>query len=164
MAKATLDIERTDMTPEEARAKVLARIEQALADYEGGFVKWLELVDQLNEKGLLEIVTAMLKRGDRILEIAIRVAEEPGGMALIKNAIALIQGVGELDTKALGTVFKQLNAGLNGMTDVHRPEITGAWSVMQTMRDKDVSTGLGIVFGFLKGLGEAANTAEKAKE
>ncbi|WDL95883.1 DUF1641 domain-containing protein [Alicyclobacillus sp. ALC3] len=156
MARATMEIAKPEVTPEEARAHVLARIEEALAKHEGGFVQWLELMDELHEKGLLDIVTALLRRGDRVLEIVVRVAEEPGGLALIKNAIALVQGMGQLDTQALGDLFGKVNAGLRGMTASDRPEVTGAWSVMQAMRDPDVSRGLSLAFGFLKGLGQAA--------
>lgn len=163
MAQATVDIAKPEVSQEEARARVLARIEAALAEHEGGFIQWLELVDELHEKGLLDIVTAMLRRGDRILEIIVRVAEEPGGLALIKNAMALMQGMGQLDTEALGDVFSKLNAGLRGMTSSDRPEVTGAWSVMQAMRDPEISTGLSLAFGFLKGLGQAAGKGSAPK-
>ncbi|MDQ0189169.1 DUF1641 domain-containing protein [Alicyclobacillus cycloheptanicus] len=164
MAKPILTIAQEEPSPLRTEQAAMTELMAALTEHHKGLEQGLELVDLLHEKGLLDIVIALLKRGDRVLEIIIRAAEKPGGLSLMKNAIALVQGMSELDAKALVGLFRQVNAGLTAMNAEDRPVVTGAWSLLGLLRDEDVSAGLGVLFGFLKGFGhavkEAANPAE----
>lgn len=153
MAKATLKIADVEQTPERRERQALNRVTSALAEHESGLAAWLELVDLLHQRGLLDIVIAMLKRGDGVLEILVREAEKPGGLALMKNAIALLQGMSAMDASAIARVLRHLNEGLQGATADDRPNITGVWSLLAILRDEEISAGLGALLGFLKGLG-----------
>lgn len=160
MAKPILAIAHEEITEDERKRQAVDRLMSAFAEHEEGLEAWLELVDQLERRGLLETVTAMLKRGDKVLGILVQQADKPGGLQLMKNMIALLQGMSSVDATALAGLFRQLNAGLAGMNADDRPNVTGAWSMLGLLRDPDVSAGLGVLFGFLKGFGQAVNQGD----
>jgi uncharacterized protein YjgD (DUF1641 family) len=152
MAKATTTIVQDTLTSADETQLSLQQVENALAAHGDGIVALLDFVDALHQSGLLEMATALLQRGENVLEIIVHQAKKPEAVGAIKNLFALCSVFSQVDlSKFLGMVTEASKAAQSDQA----PPVRGVWDLVRALRDPDVQRGLSIGLGVLKGLGQA---------
>ncbi|MCL6517727.1 DUF1641 domain-containing protein [Alicyclobacillus sp.] len=229
MAKSITVIRHPDertKAAEEAAAR-RARLHDIAAEEAAAIEKVFRLWGHMERAGLLDLMNAVFEKGGDVMGILVRQAEKPGTLGLLKNVIALTQGLSEMNPQALRVLVSALSAageamsaetamdapdtaprtvapgtpetrgtgqpagvlggsgaggmdGAGGTVGVVRDGTTsagrfnpagtsltagrplGMWDLLRALRDPDVSAGLALVLGMLRGMG-AAVRAEHGK-
>ena len=77
MAKATKVIQRIEITPEEQERRDRAEIDKALVENKDAIIASLKIAGQLKERGILDMLSALLSQGDKVLDILVKTADTP---------------------------------------------------------------------------------------
>ncbi|MCL6453531.1 MAG: DUF1641 domain-containing protein [Alicyclobacillus sp.] len=132
---------------------------QLWSDHHEAVTEAVELLEWMHRRGVLQAMRAVMEQADSLLEIVVRQAETPGALGLIKNAIALLQGMSALDPKATAALLQ----GVARATQLARSEspvqVHGVVDLLRALGDPDVAQGLSVGLTVLKGLGAAAREA-----
>lgn len=156
MAKAITHIRRLEVSEEEQRRQELKEIETLLIEHKEALKAFLHVLDKVNESGGLDFAAGLFDQGDKVLEVLVKAADNPGATKTLRNGLLLIGTLGQLNVDKLGPVIKRLNSGL---------EQAAQWSesdrsIGQLVGKANWKETLLFLLAFLKGIGE---TAEKQR-
>lgn len=75
MAKATKTIVRQEISDEEKRSRELREIEDALITHKEVIKDTLEVLDHMQDKGILSLMKGLFGQGDKVLDILVKTAD-----------------------------------------------------------------------------------------
>jgi len=89
------------LPPRDPREELLRRVENAPDEHAEAILAAYEVLQELHDKGLLEIAKGLLASGDKVLEILVGAAGQPEVIRGIRNFIILTKLFGTLEPKLL---------------------------------------------------------------
>lgn len=153
MAKALRHIERRVPDKAEAQAQALMQVMAAAAEQKDALLQVIGIVGELKKAGLLDLVEGMLKNRHEIGVIGINQMNKSGAQNVIKNAMSLVQFMGQLEPGRLNRVLGAVSNGLEN-AEAQPARTGGVWGMVRTIREPDMDTSLGWMMNFLRGMGE----------
>ncbi len=161
MAKASTQIYDVSPSHAEFTHAELEQITDWIALHKDSVTALLTLFDNMHEAGLLDIVNALIVRGQDLLKILADQAEKPEYAGGIKNVIALVQGFGMLDAKVLAQLMRNLVFITRNLDLTNGPKVAGVWSTLQAVRDPDVAAGFSVALAIIRGLGQGIRAEQE---
>ncbi|GGC96277.1 hypothetical protein GCM10007216_28810 [Thalassobacillus devorans] len=154
MAKAIRQIEMQQSTAEEMQQKDMERILSQIADNKQAITSMLEIVDQLEATGVLDILKGFLSAREKIGTIAVEQINQPNIHHTIKNIFYTMGFVGHLEPEKLRTMLESFQKGVEtASTHAEEKEKTSTWGLVKSLRDPHVVLALSTMVSFLKGMG-----------
>jgi uncharacterized protein YjgD (DUF1641 family) len=89
------------LPPHDPREVLLRRLETAPREHAAALLSAYEILQELHDKGLLELAKGALGSGDKVLEIAVDAGNTPEVIRGIRNFIILTKLFATLDPKLL---------------------------------------------------------------
>lgn len=163
MAQAIQKVIRTEKTREILEQERLADVTSEVATDADGVVQSLKLLQALHDRGVLELVTALFDRGDKVLGRLVDILAKPESERTIQVLLAAVASAGKLDAEAASSAVRGLSGGLAYAAQTEPPDQPmGVFDLMRQIKDPDVSAGIATGLAFLKGLGQTmrADAAE----
>ncbi|RSL32353.1 DUF1641 domain-containing protein [Salibacterium salarium] len=161
MAKAITQIDIEEKTEAEQKKQIHDDILNQIADNHDSIQTTLDIVEELQQAGILDMLKGLLRMREQIGSISIDKINQPSMHHLIKNSFHTIEFIGKVDPEELE---KMMNGMINGMErlskETEKTEDTGMWGLFKTMRDPHVLSALSYMTAFLNGFGEEMGKKE----
>ncbi|WP_176222285.1 DUF1641 domain-containing protein [Tuberibacillus sp. Marseille-P3662] len=159
MAKAIKQIDITTPSQEEEQAEAVNKLIGKLADNQESLTKTLEIVQELDGVGILDMAKGALKTRQELGVLAMDQINQPEMHRMIKNGMMMVSLLNKIDPDQLEKVSDAMNHGLEHMTSSDEDAHLGLWKMAKAMKDPDINRSLYTLFEFLKGFGQALDKA-----
>ncbi len=159
MAKQISDIEKQTLSEQEERAEALSKILDMTADNYDGIMTLLEIIEELQETGVLDMLKGFLRTRDKVGALAVEQLNQPMMHRVIKNGTNAFQFLGGIDPAQLQTIMNGISQGMDNsaVRMTSDDQTIGLWGMMKKMRDPDVSASMKTILGFMEGMGQEFN-------
>jgi uncharacterized protein YjgD (DUF1641 family) len=151
MAKAIRQIEKNQKSEVEQQAESLQELLTMISKNSEAIKSTLEILQELQKAGILDMVNGLLKTKDKVGIIAMDQLNQPSMHRTIKNAINALQFIGELDPDKMKRMMHGISTGLDHLNDEAQQNKIG---ILKAMRDPNVKASISTAFSFLQGMGE----------
>jgi uncharacterized protein YjgD (DUF1641 family) len=137
----------------DARQELLHRLEQAPADHAEAILGIFELLQGLQDRGVLEALNGALNSSNFILDTVVETANTPENIRAIRNLLVLGQILGKLDPDVLGHLTAAVPDALeqSSQTSSKAPSLL---SLLQRFNSPDSRRGMAFAAGLLESLGK----------
>ena len=156
MASPSTRIQRTERSPEETARQSLQQIADEAVKNSSALKSLLYFAGELENSGLLAMLTAFIAAKDQVLGVALEQVSKPGSTNAIQNLMKLAQTLARVDgsyvENLLGAVVKGVEKGHEQLES--SPEV-GVFDLVRALRDPDINRALVLILGVLKGVGES---------
>lgn len=134
------------------RAPLRERLERAPAEHAEALLDAYELLQDLRDAHVFEVLHGVLKKGDKVVELAVDAVKEPDAIRGLTNLIILSKILGSIDPALLHGVAAavQETIGINHQQETEPP---GFFALVQQLRHKETRRALGLMTRFLGALG-----------
>jgi uncharacterized protein YjgD (DUF1641 family) len=157
MAKAVKTIKRIELTEEEKRQKEIEEIENALINHKDAVLEVLQIVQHMQDKGILAIFRGLFGQGEQVLDVLVKKMNHPETTNFVKNILLMAGTLGTIDVKQLEPVILKVNSGISRLAnkrDENEKERTGYFDLIRSIKDPDVNRSITMLLTFLKGMGQ----------
>ncbi|MCL6632519.1 MAG: DUF1641 domain-containing protein [Alicyclobacillus herbarius] len=117
----------------------------------------LRLVRALHARGVLSLASALLEKGDEVLDILVHLANQPRAVRGLKNLMVAAETLSVVDLSRLSQVVEGAAVGLQRAETQRETlaEPVGLFGLLSTLADPDVSAGIRLLISALQGVGRA---------
>lgn len=155
MAHPITSIKKTVLTAEQQQQQKLNELQKLLAEQEEAVQKIVTITGELNDSGILDAVTAMLRAKEQIAKIAVdQVSREPI-TNLINHVMNASAAFSSVDPAVTTKLVESVKRGLDE-AELYRGngQTVTIFQLMSALNDPDINRGLKFGLDFLKGLGK----------
>ena len=141
-----------EVPPRNARAELRSRVEQAPEAHAEAILAAYEVLQQLHERGLLEIMRGGLAASDEIMEKAVDAAKTPEGIRAIRNLLFFGRILGSIEPEWFQGIFQAIPDGIAQVT-AERNQPVSLFGLLRRVTSKDSLRGLFAAVDFLQAFG-----------
>jgi uncharacterized protein YjgD (DUF1641 family) len=158
VAKPIQQIEKKRLNEAEEEAEALKELMGMIADSKESIKTFLEILEELQSSGLLDMAKGLLKTRQKVGVLAMEQMNQPAMHRIIKNGINTVQFLGQLDPDQMKTIMNGVSKGLEKTSEnSSQKDQVGIWSLIRTMRDPDIRASMTMMTSFLEGMGKEIN-------
>ncbi|MFD1708596.1 DUF1641 domain-containing protein [Siminovitchia sediminis] len=163
MAEPIKNIQFKPVNEEEQRQNDLKEIEDALIANKDAILDLMKVIGHLKQRGVLDIANGLLGQGDKVLDIAVNLANMPENKNSLKNLMLLVGTIGMLNVTQLEPLLLKLNAGIARAAETAEKEEgkTSYIGMARALRDPEINRSITLLLEFLKGMGTDIGEFEK---
>ena len=143
------------------RAVLRARVEHAPEAHAEAVLAAYELLQELHDRGILEIARSALAASDEILGETIDSANTPGAIRALRNLLFWQNILRSIEPEWFQGIFQAIPDGLATAT-AERDEPVSVWKVLRRAMSKDSLRGLAAAVDFLQSFGRHLHALEGA--
>ena len=149
--------------PQDPREALRRRLDAAPLDHAEALLSLLDVVQELHDKGLLEIAKGAVGSGEKVMKIAVDAADAPEVVRGIRNFVILTKLFASLDPKLLEHLA---GAVPNALVEAKKEKPLGPFALLKKLLSADSRRILGITARVVESLGhdltrEDASPAQK---
>jgi uncharacterized protein YjgD (DUF1641 family) len=165
MAKPINKVEKLTLSEQDQREEDLKEIENALVENKTAILETLEIINHMQEKGILSLLNGLFGQGDKVLNIAVNAMDKPENTNTIKNLLLLAGTLGMINVKQLEPFLLKINSGIARAAE-HKDtdEKTSYFDLVRSLKDPDINKTLTIFLQFAKGMGHDTEHFEKTNQ
>ena len=141
-----------EIPPRNPRAELRSRLEQAPEEHAEALLSAYEVLQQLHERGVLEIMRGGLLASDEIMEKAVDAAKTPEGIRAIRNLLFFGRILGSIEPEWFQGVFQAIPDGIAQVT-ADRGKPVSLFGLLRRLSSKDSLRGLFAAVDFLQAFG-----------
>ncbi|MET3728507.1 uncharacterized protein YjgD (DUF1641 family) [Fictibacillus halophilus] len=162
MAKAIKNVQKQTITREEKRSNDLREVEDALIKNKTAILQTLEIMNHMNEKGILPLLNGLFGQGDKVMDIAVKAMDKPENTNTLKNLLLLLGTLGMINVKQLEPFLLKIDAGIARVAEYKdTEEKTSYFDLVRSLKDPEINKAVTILMQFLKGMGQETEHYEK---
>jgi len=136
--------------PEDPREVLRHRLENAPLEHAEALLSLLDIVQELHDKGLLEIAKGGLGSGEKVMKIAVDAANSPEVLQAIRNFMIMSKLFASLDPRLLEHLA---GAVPNALVEAKKEKPPGLFALLGMLASQDTRRMLGIGTRVVKSLG-----------
>jgi uncharacterized protein YjgD (DUF1641 family) len=145
---------QTDLPRCDPRIELQERLQRAPSEHAQALLAAYEVLQSLNDSGVLELVSAALKSREKLLDIAVRTADSPSSIRAIRNLLLLTNMLGAIEPELLERFTRAAPEALTLMT--RQPERPGVWALIKDfLWNQDFRHGMVAVNMMLEAVGRS---------
>jgi len=148
-----------EVPPRNPRAELRLRLEQAPEEHAAAILAAYEVLQQLHERGVLEIVRGGLAASDEILQKVVDAAKTPEGIRAVRNLLLFARALGSIEPERFEGIFKAISEGIAQGT-VERGQPVSPFGLLRRLVSKDSLRGLAAGIDFLQAFGSHLHSSE----
>jgi uncharacterized protein YjgD (DUF1641 family) len=150
-----------DTAPRDARQALREKVERAPADHAEAVLAAYEVLQQLHDRGILDVVRSGLAAGDELLDNVAAIAGRPETIRAMRNVILCHQVLGRIEPEWFRGIVDAIPGGRP--TSPARPdERIGLWRLLRRATSKDSLRGLAAGVAFLESFGRHLRVLESS--
>ena len=146
--------------PRDPREALYNRLEKAPLEHVEALLAAYEVLQGLQDRGVLEMLRGALGSSDKVLQILVDAANTPEAITGIRNFMILTRIAGTLEPELLEALAQALP---EGMAQAKMPEPLGLWNLLKKLSSQDGRRALTALTGVLESLGKSLNASERDK-
>jgi uncharacterized protein YjgD (DUF1641 family) len=144
------------------REALRARAERAPADHAEAVLAAYDVLQQLHDRGILEIVCAGLAAGDELLATVVESADTPDAARALRNLLFWQGVLGRIEPEWFQGIFEAIPDALAGAS-AQRDEPVSLWKIVRRALSKDSLRGLTAAVDLLESFGRHLRALEARK-
>jgi uncharacterized protein YjgD (DUF1641 family) len=151
-----------DLPPRDPRIELRKRLEEAPIEHAEALLDSYELLQQLHDRGVLQLVRGLVGASDRVVETAVDASRSDESVRAIRNALILGKMLGAINPEVLQCVA---NAAGESLGCYQKPVIEppGLLSLLGQFRHKELRRSIALINRFLETLGNQIKSRESCK-
>jgi uncharacterized protein YjgD (DUF1641 family) len=146
-----------EIPPRNPRAELHARLEQAPEAHAEAVLAAYEVLQELHNRGVLEIMRGALAASDEILETVVDDVKTPEAIRAIRNLLFWRRILGSIEPEWFKGIFKAIPEGIAEAT-AEREKPIGLFTLFRRLMNKDSLRGLAAAMDFLQAFGRHLQT------
>jgi len=150
-----------EVPPSNPRAELRSRLEQAPEEHAEAVLAAYEVLQELHNRGVLEIMRGALAASDEILEKVVDNARTPEAIRAIRNLLFWRQILGSIEPEWFKGVFQAIPEGIAQAT-AERDQPVSVFGVLRRLTNKDSLRGLAAAVDFLQAFGRHLHSLESS--
>src|ERR1700758_4774409 len=148
-----------EIAPRNPRAELRSRLEQAPEQHAEAVLAAYEVLQQLHNRGVLELARGALAASDEILEKVVDNAKTPEAIRAIRNLLFWRRILGSIEPEWFKGIFQAIPEGIAEATaEVQKP--VGLFTLLRRLTTKDSRRGLAAAIDFLQAFGRHLQSTE----
>jgi len=148
-----------EMQTRDPHAEAKLRLEGAPAEHAEAVLAAYQLLQQLNDRGVLEIMNGALAASDDILEKIVDNAKTPEAIRSIRNLLAWQRVLGSIEPEWFKAIFLAIPEGIAKAT-AERDKPVSIFGLMRRAFSKDSLRAMAAAVDFLEAFGRHLYLAE----
>ena len=141
-----------EIPPRNPRAELRSRLEQAPEEHAEAVLAAYEVLQQLHNRGVLEIMRGALAASDEILEKVVDNARTPEAIRAIRNLLFWRRILGSIEPEWFQGIFQAIPEGIAQAT-AERDQPVSLLGLLRRAISKDSLRGLAAAIDFLQAFG-----------
>lgn len=148
-----------EIPPRDPRAELRSRLEQAPEEHAEAVLAAFEVLQELHNRGVLEIMRGALAASDEILETVVDNVKTPEAIRAIRNLFFWRQILGSIEPEWFKGIFQAIPEGIAEAT-AEREKPIGLFGLLWRLTSKDSLRGLAAGIDFLQAFGRHLPSAD----
>lgn len=148
-----------EIPPRDPRQELRSRLEQAPEAHAEAILAGYQVLQQLYERGVLDVARGALSASDDILEKVVDNARTPEAIRAIRNLLFWRQILGSIEPEWFKSIFKAIPEGIAQAT-AERKTPVGIFELLRRLSSRDSLRGLAAAIDFLQAFGRHMQSAE----
>jgi uncharacterized protein YjgD (DUF1641 family) len=141
-----------EVTPRNPRAELRSRLEQAPEEHAEAVLAAYEVLQQLHERGVLEVMRGALAARDDILGKLVDNAKTPEAIRAIRNLLFWRRILGSIEPELFQGIFQAIPEGIAQAT-AERDRPVRIFGLLRRAMSRDSLRGLAAALDFLQAFG-----------
>jgi uncharacterized protein YjgD (DUF1641 family) len=141
------------------RAELRSRLEQAPEQHAEAVLAAYEVLQELHDRGVLDIMRSALAASDELLEKVVDGAKTPEAIRAIRNLLFWRQVLGSIEPDWFKGLFQAIPEGIAQAT-AERDQPVSVFGVLRRLTSKDSLRGLAAAIDFLQAFGRHLHSLE----
>jgi uncharacterized protein YjgD (DUF1641 family) len=148
-----------EIPPRNPRVELQSRLENAPEEHAEAVLAAYEVLQELHDRGVLEIVRGGLAASDELLQRVVDNAKTPEAIRAIRN-LFLLQGIlGSIEPELFKAVSRAIPDGIAQVT-AERDQPVSLFGLLRRLTSKDSLRGLAAAVDFLQAFGRNLRSAQ----
>jgi uncharacterized protein YjgD (DUF1641 family) len=148
-----------EIPPRNPRAELRSRLEQAPEEHAEAVLAAYEVLQELHNRGVLDIMRGALAASDEILETVVDDVKTPEAIRAIRNLLFWRRILGSIEPEWFKGIFKAIPEGIAEATaEVKKP--VGLFTLLSRLTNRDSLRGLAAAIDFLQAFGRHLQSAQ----
>lgn len=148
-----------EIPPRNPRAELRARLERAPEQHAEAVLAAYEVLQELHNRGVLEIMRGALAASDEILEAVVNDVKTPEAIRAIRNLLFWRRILGSIEPEWFKGIFTAVPEGIAEAT-AEREKPIGLFTLLRRLMNKDSLRALAAGMDFLQAFGRHLQSAE----
>jgi uncharacterized protein YjgD (DUF1641 family) len=140
------------LAPRDPREALYHRLENAPHEHVEALLASYEVLQGLQDRGVLELLRGALGSSDKVLQILVDAVNTPEAIQGIRNFMILIRIAGTLEPELLEALAQAVPEGL---AQAKMPEPFGLWQLLKKLSSRDTRRVMTAMTCVLESLGKA---------
>jgi uncharacterized protein YjgD (DUF1641 family) len=141
------------------RAELRSRLQQAPEEHAEAVLAAYEVLQELHDRGVLDIMRSALAASDELLEKVVDGAKTPEAIRAIRNLLFWRQVLGSIEPDWFKGLFQAIPEGIAQAT-AERDQPVSIFGVLRRLTSKDSLRGLAAAIDFLQAFGRHLHSLE----
>jgi uncharacterized protein YjgD (DUF1641 family) len=141
-----------EIPPRNPRAELQSRLERAPIEHAEAVLAAYEVLQELHDRGVLEIVRGALAASDELLEKVVDNARTPETIRAIRNLLFWRHILGSIEPEWFKGIFQAVPEGIAQAT-AERKQPVSFFGLLRRLMSKDSLRGLAAAVDFLQAFG-----------
>jgi uncharacterized protein YjgD (DUF1641 family) len=140
------------LAPRDPREALYHRLESAPREHVEALLAAYEVLQGLQDRGVLELLRGALGSSDKVLQILVDAVNTPEAIFGIRNFMILIRIAGSLEPELLEALAQAVPEGL---AQAKMPEPLGLWKLLKKLSSQDTRRAMTAMICVLESLGKS---------
>jgi uncharacterized protein YjgD (DUF1641 family) len=142
-----------ELPPHDPREELRNRLENAPVEHAEALLDSYELLQQLHDRGVLQLLRGALEASDKIVETAVETARSDESVRALRNTIILGKMLASINPDLLQSIAVAVSETLGSQ---RKPVIEppGLFSLLNQFRRKELRRSIALINRFLETLGK----------
>ncbi len=149
--------------PRNAHAQLRARLETAPEEHATAVLAAYDILQELNDRGILDLVKTGLAASDELLEMLVAGVNSPETIRAIRNLLFWRGVLGRIEPEGFQGIFQAIPDAL-AIATAQRDEPLSLWKLLRRAVSKDSLRGLTAAVDFLESFGRHLNSLEHSTQ
>lgn len=141
-----------ELPPRDPRQELRKRLDEAPIEHAEALLDSWELLQQLHDRGVLELLRGALGASDKMVEAAVDVAKSDESVRALRNALILGKMLSSINPEVLQCIATATGETL-GCYQKPIIEPPGLFSLLNQFRHKELRRSMALINRFLESLG-----------
>jgi uncharacterized protein YjgD (DUF1641 family) len=150
-----------EIPPRNPRAELRSRLQQAPEEHAEAVLAAYEVLQELHNRGVLDIMRGALAASDEILEKVVDNVKTPEAIRAIRNLLFWRQILGSIEPEWFKGIFQAIPEGIAQAT-AERDQPVSIFRLFRRLTSKDSLRGLAAAVDFLQAFGRHLHSAENS--
>ena len=146
------------LAPRDPREALYHRLENAPREHVEALLASYEVLQGLQDRGVLELLRGALGSSDKVLQILVDAVNTPEAICGIRNLMILVRIAGTLEPELLEAIAQAVPKGL---AQGKMPEPPGLWKLLKKMSSQDTRRTMSAMICVLESLGKSLGISER---